>query len=57
MNRYAWTLNIFHTFFSVSVIDFEQVNVCWVQAFQYSAAFIVEYCKLSKQSEHHYEMG
>ena len=24
------TLNIFHTFFSVSIVDFEQVNVCWV---------------------------
>ena len=22
-------LNIFHTFFSVSIVDFEQVNVCW----------------------------
>ena len=24
------TLNIFHTFFSVFIIDFEQVNVNWV---------------------------
>ena len=24
------TLNIFHTFFSVSTVYFEQVNVCWV---------------------------
>ena len=24
------TLNIFHTFFSVSIVDFEQVNVNWV---------------------------
>ena len=24
------TLNIFHTFFSVSIVDFEHVNVCWV---------------------------
>ena len=23
-------LNMFHTFFSVSVVDIEQVNVCWV---------------------------
>ena len=23
-------LNIFHTFFSVSIVEFEQVNVCWV---------------------------
>ena len=23
------TMNIFHTFFSVSIVDFEQVNVCW----------------------------
>ena len=23
------TLNIFHTFFRVSIVDFEQVNVCW----------------------------
>ena len=22
-------LNIFHTFFSVSIVDFEQVNACW----------------------------
>ena len=26
------TLNIFHTFSSVSVVDFEQVNVIWVYA-------------------------
>ena len=25
----ALTLYIFHTFFSVSTIDFEQINVCW----------------------------
>ena len=24
------TLNMFHSFFSVSVADFEQVNVSWV---------------------------
>ena len=24
------TLNIFHTFFSVSMVDYEQVNVWWV---------------------------
>ena len=24
------TLNIFHTFFSVSLVDFEQVNVSWL---------------------------
>ena len=24
------TLNIFHSFFSASIVDFEQVNVCWV---------------------------
>ena len=24
------TLNIFYTFFSVSIVDFEQVNVSWV---------------------------
>ena len=24
------TLKIFHTFFSVSIVDFEQVNVSWV---------------------------
>ena len=23
------TLNIFHTFFSVSIVDFEQANVSW----------------------------
>ena len=23
------TLNIFHTFFSASIVDFEHVNVCW----------------------------
>ena len=23
------TLNIFHTFFSVSIVEFEQVNVFW----------------------------
>ena len=27
------TMNIFHTFFSVSVVDFEQVNVSWVSCF------------------------
>ena len=35
------TLNIFHTFFSVSNVDFEQANVCWV-AFtkkQWNASF------------------
>ena len=25
----AYTLNIFHTFYSVSIVDFEHVNVCW----------------------------
>ena len=25
------TLDIFHTFSSVSIINFEQVNVCWVE--------------------------
>ena len=25
-----WTLNIFHAFSSVSIVDFEQVNVSWV---------------------------
>ena len=24
------TLNVFHTFFSVSIVDFEQVSICWV---------------------------
>ena len=24
------TLNIFHTFFSVSLVDFEEVNVSWL---------------------------
>ena len=24
------TLNIFHTFFNVAIVDFEQVNVSWV---------------------------
>ena len=24
------TLNIFHTFSSISIVDFEQVNVSWV---------------------------
>ena len=23
------TLNIFHTFFSVSIVDFEQINASW----------------------------
>ena len=27
------TLNIFHTFFSISILDFEQVNVSWVVCF------------------------
>ena len=26
------TLNIFHIFFSVSIVDFEQVHVTWVKA-------------------------
>ena len=26
------TLNIFHTFFSVSIVDFEQVNATWEHA-------------------------
>ena len=26
---YRWLLNLFHTFFCVSVVDFEQVNVSW----------------------------
>ena len=26
------TLNIFYTFFSVSIVDFKQVNVRWVTA-------------------------
>ena len=26
---YLLTVNIFHTFFSVSIVDFEQVNVSW----------------------------
>ena len=25
------TLNVFHSFFSASIVDFEQVNVCWVK--------------------------
>ena len=29
--RATLTLNIFHIFFSVSFVDFEQVNVCWPQ--------------------------
>ena len=32
-NRYSrtsLTLNIFHTFYSVSIVDVEQVNVKWV---------------------------
>ena len=24
------TLNIFHTFFSVSIVDFKQVNIIWL---------------------------
>ena len=24
------TLNIFHTFFNVAIVDFEQVNASWV---------------------------
>ena len=26
------TSNLFHTFFSVSIVEFEQVNVCWVDS-------------------------
>ena len=27
------TLNIFHTFFRISIVNFEQVNVCWILTF------------------------
>ena len=30
------TLNIFHFFFSVSIVDFEQVNVSWLGLYQTS---------------------
>ena len=26
------TLNIFHSFFSVSIVDFEEVNISWVSS-------------------------
>ena len=28
------TLNIFHTYFSVSIVDFEKVTVSWKEAFR-----------------------
>ena len=29
MTSLLLTLNIFDTFFSVSIVDFEEVNACW----------------------------
>ena len=26
------TLNLFHTFSNVSIVDFEEVNVCWIRS-------------------------
>ena len=40
------TLNIFHTFSSVSNVDFEQENVYWVSfALSFSMIFAVKYKK------------
>ena len=37
------TFTIFHTFFSVSIVDYEQLNVCWVgPSFNIVKCFIIK---------------
>ena len=34
------TLNIFHSFSSVSIVNFEGVNVCWVVTIQHASVLL-----------------
>ena len=40
------TLNILHTFFNVSIVEFEQVNVSWVIAIILKTVFLGTFWRL-----------
>ena len=45
------TLDIFHTFFSASIVDFEQVNVNWEATTSFDLNIDIPYFQLSMYQE------